>query len=74
MINAPPPSASWGPSGAGRFSLDSAADRLSEDLSRMSFEAQQQRWAGGARGLRAPCVATCGSEPPPQLACMVLGR
>ncbi|KAL4439272.1 hypothetical protein ABPG77_004174 [Micractinium sp. CCAP 211/92] len=34
IINAPPPS-SWG---AGRFSLDSAAERLSEDMSRMSFE------------------------------------
>ncbi len=51
IINAPPPS-SWG---AGRFSLDSAAERLSEDMSRMSFEGAA-RWAGSPPGrqLAAP--------------------
>ncbi|PRW44495.1 Zn-finger CCCH type isoform A [Chlorella sorokiniana] len=39
MINAPPPSSSWSMGAAGRFSLDSGTDRLSEDLSRLSFEA-----------------------------------
>ncbi|EFN55206.1 hypothetical protein CHLNCDRAFT_134430 [Chlorella variabilis] len=42
MINAPPPTGGWGgAAAAGRYSLDSgaAADRLSQDLSRMSFEA-----------------------------------
>lgn len=46
MINAPPPSSSWS---AGRYSLDSSADRLSEDMSRLSFEASA-RWTGLAVG------------------------
>ena len=43
LINAPPPPSSWG--AAGRFSLDSGTDRISADMSRMSFEAPA-RWAG----------------------------
>lgn len=46
MINAPPPSMSWS-AGAGRYSLDSATERLSEDMSRLSFEAAAA--ANGAR-------------------------
>jgi hypothetical protein len=43
MINAPPPS--WG---SARFSLESAtaADRLSQDIGRMSFEAGASSAAG----------------------------
>ncbi|PSC70828.1 coiled-coil domain-containing 94-like protein isoform A [Micractinium conductrix] len=37
MINAPAPTPSW--NGAGRYSFDSAADRLSQDMQRMSFDA-----------------------------------
>lgn len=41
MINAPPPPSSWNSSQQHRFSYDSpaAADRLSQDLGRMSFDA-----------------------------------
>jgi hypothetical protein len=51
MINAPPPSSGWG--AAGRFSLDAGTDRISEDMSRMSFEAAAPRWAGGLAGSQA---------------------
>ena len=63
MINAPPPSSSWG--AAGRFSLDAGTDRISEDLIRMSFEAAAPRWVGWQRarhaggGLGAACALCC---------------
>lgn len=52
---------SWSMGAAGRFSLDSAADRLSEDMSRLSFEAAARCAEAARLGKRgSSCVEGAG--------------